>query len=455
MATVTRENLGLLNDKLTVKVSRDDYYPSFEKALKDYSKKANIPGFRKGMVPAGMIKKMYGASIFYDEVIRTVEKQLQGYLTTEKPELLGQPLPVASDLTHLDMNNPVDYDFPFEIGLKPEMDVADLPNAQFTFYKVLATDKMIDDEIESFKSRHGKMSDPETITSEDNVLNVTFTETDADGNDVEGGITKDNSLLLKYFTQPYRDQLFGKRKDDSIQIVLKDAFDEKEREWIVSDLALNKDDESVLDKSFRIAITKVGLVEKRELNEEFFDEVFPGKKIKTEADFRNEISQNIQKQLDNQGRIQLHDQIYHYLLDAPLNFPEDFLKKWLQKGGEKEKPAEEVEAEFPVFKDQLKWTLITEKLISENGIEVSEDEVKASLLKEVTQYFGQSGMGSSDMSWLDSYIDRMMRDKKQVDRSYRTLITDKLFTWIEGQVSKNEKVITAEELAAMQHNHQH
>src|SRR6185436_20547524 len=113
MATVTRENVGVLNDKLTVKISKEDYYPFFEKAIKDYSKKANIPGFRKGMVPPGMVKKMYGASIFYDEIIKVVEKEIQQYLTTEKPNIFAQPLPIASDLTKLDMNTPTDYDFPF------------------------------------------------------------------------------------------------------------------------------------------------------------------------------------------------------------------------------------------------------------------------------------------------------------------------------------------------------
>src|SRR5437867_2787759 len=119
MATVTRENIGFLNDKLNVKISKEDYYPSFEKAIKDYSKKANIPGFRKGMVPAGVIKKMYGSSIFYDEVVKVVEKEMHNYLKTEKPDIFAQPLPMNADLRNLDMNNPQDYEFPFEIGLKP------------------------------------------------------------------------------------------------------------------------------------------------------------------------------------------------------------------------------------------------------------------------------------------------------------------------------------------------
>src|SRR5712671_136957 len=117
MASVTRETIGDLHDKLTVKISKEDYYPSFEKAIKEYSRKANIPGFRKGMVPTGMVKKMYGASIFYDEVIKVVEKEIHEYLDKEKPEIFAQPLPMENDTRKLDMSNPAEYDFPFEIGL--------------------------------------------------------------------------------------------------------------------------------------------------------------------------------------------------------------------------------------------------------------------------------------------------------------------------------------------------
>src|SRR5438045_1418125 len=123
MAEITRENIGLLHDKLTVKVSKEDYFPSFEKTIKEYSKKANIPGFRKGMVPSGMIKKMYGPSLFHEEVLKTVEKEIQTYLASEKPDFFAQPLPMNSDLRKLDMNEPADYEFPFEMGLKPSIDL--------------------------------------------------------------------------------------------------------------------------------------------------------------------------------------------------------------------------------------------------------------------------------------------------------------------------------------------
>jgi len=453
MATVTRENLGVLNDKLTVKISKEDYYPSFEKAIKDYSKKANIPGFRKGMVPPGMVKKMYGASIFYDEVIKVVEKEIQQYLTEEKPDIFAQPLPIASDLTRLDMNSPADYDFPFEIGLKPQISI-DLQNANLTLHKVEVTDKMIDDEIERLQTRHGKMVDSETVASEENVLNVNFTETDAEGNVVENGISKDNSLLVKYFTATLREQLMGKKKDESVQLQLNSAFEEKEREWLISDLGLDKEDPTSAEKNFKMTISKIGLVEKREMNEEFFNEAFPGKEIKSEEDFRKELKEQLQQYWDAQSRIQLQDQIYHYLLETPIDFPDEFLKKWLQRGGEKEKSPEEAEQEFPVFKNQLKWTLISDKLIKENKLDVTQDELKAYMQKEILQYFGQMKL-DGDTSWIDSYIDRMMKDEAQVDSSYRRLITDKLFAWAESQVKPLEKQVSAEELTAMQHHHHH
>src|SRR5450432_3238434 len=142
MATVTKENIGLLHEKLTVKLEKTDYLPSFEKALKEYSKKANIPGFRKGMVPAGLIKKMYGTSLFTDEVLKTVDRELFNYLETDKLDIFAQPLPLETDIRQIDVNNPADYTFNFEVGMKPEFNLADLANATITRYVVTVTDEM-------------------------------------------------------------------------------------------------------------------------------------------------------------------------------------------------------------------------------------------------------------------------------------------------------------------------
>jgi trigger factor len=454
MASVTKENLGNLHDKLTVKVSTEDYLPSFEKAIKDYSKKANIPGFRKGMVPAGMVKKMYGASIYYDEVIKSVEKELKNYLVTEKPEIFAQPLPMENDLRKLDMNHPEEYNFPFEIGLKPEVSLDALSAAKTTFYKVKTTPEQVNEEIEKLVTKNGDLKDVETVSSPESVLNVLFEESDAEGNVVPEGLSKDDSILLKYFSEDYQQKLQDKKVGDSLVLQLKDAFPAKEREWILDDLGLDKEDASSLDKYFKMSITKIGLVEKKELNEEFFNQVFPGKDLKTEEDFRKALEEEIQKQWDAAAHNQLQDQIYHILIETPIEFPVSFLKRWLEIGTEKQKTLEEVEAEYPKFESQLKWTLISDKIINDNHLEVSEEELRNNMKKEIMGYFGQMNLGE-DTSWLESYVDRMMKDEKQVDASYRRLVTEKLFNWLETQVTPEEKEISSEEFIKMQEHHHH
>jgi trigger factor len=454
MASVTRENLGNLHDKLTVKVGKEDYFPTFEKSIKDYTKKANIPGFRKGMVPAGMVKKMYGASIFYDEVIKAVEKELQSYLTQEKPEIFAQPLPMQNDLTSLDMNNPTDYEFPFDIGLKPEVTLDALKSAEPVFHKVKATPEMVNEEVEKLITKHGNMTDAETVTVPENVLNVLFEESDADGNLIPEAISKDNSILVQYFSEEFRPQLLGKKVNDSVVLQLNKAFAEKEREWILSDLGLEKDDKAAEEKYFKMTITKIGLVEKKELNEEFFNQIFPGKDLKTEEDFRKTLEEGIQKQWDAAGHNQVQDQLYHVLIDTPIEFPDAFLKRWIEIGGEKKKDREQVEAEYPTFANQLKWTLISDKIINENNLEISEEELRNSMKAEIMSYFGQMNLGE-DSSWIESYIDKMMKDEKQIDSTYRKMITEKLFNWLETQVTPEEKEISSEEFLAMQHHHSH
>src|SRR5438477_2284567 len=357
MATVTKENVGLLHDKLTLTLGKEDYLPAFEKTLKEYSKKANIPGFRKGMVPAGLIKKMYGSSLFTDEVLRSIDRELVKYLETEKINIFAQPLPDEINLRQLDVNSPADYHFSFEIGLKPEFALPSLSSLHTTRYKVQITDDMINSEIARLQNRYGNMKDEETVTSEENVMNVTFAEVDENGNNHPEGISKENSLLVKYFAEGIRTDLRGKAKNDFIIIKLKTAFEDKEREWIISDLGLNKDDEASADKNFKVLITKIGLLEKRELNEDFFKQLYPNGDVTSEADFRNKVSEEIQVHWDGQARTQLQHQAYHELLDhTELKFPEDFLKKWMKTQGEKSKSDEDVEKEFPVFINQLKWT---------------------------------------------------------------------------------------------------
>ena len=456
MATVTRENVGLLTDKIVVNIAKGDYLPSFEKALKNYGKQANIPGFRKGMVPAGLIKKMYGNSVFTDEVLRTVEKELTTYMSNEKLEIFAQPLPLPeNDARAIDMSKPDDYTFAFEVGLKPAFNLADLPHAKLTRYKVDVTPAMIDEEVERQQTRNGKMTEPETVTSDENVLNLHFDETDANGQVVEGGISKDNSLLVKYFNEATRPKWMGLKKDDFLVIQPSAAFDEKEREWVLNDLGLDKEDSAAAAKYFKATLTKVGLIEKAELDETFFKTVYPDKDLKTVDDFRNAVKEGIQAYWDGQSDNQLQHSLYHELLDhTNIEFPESFLKRWMQTGGEKPKSEAEVEHEFPGFVNQLKWTLIVDKVVQENNIEVGAEDIRAFAKQQLFGYMGMQP-GAAEQPWVEEYVQRMMKDRKFVDDTVHRIQTDKVFNWATTRITPTEKAISREEFQHMQEEHQH
>lgn len=455
MATISKENIGLLHEKLTVKLEKTDYLPTFEKALKEYGKKANIPGFRKGMVPAGLIKKMYGNSLFADEVLKSVDRELIGFLQNEKLDIFAQPLPLESDLRQLDVNNPLDYTFHFEIGMKPDFQLPDLSKAAITRFAVEITDEMITNEITRLQNRYGNMKDLHTVDNEENVLNVIFTEVDENGNEAEGGITKDNSLLVKYFKESFRSNLMGKTINDFVVVQLNAAFDDKELDFIMSDLGLNKEEAAAREKHFKIQITKIGLLEKKELNEEFYNQLYPNQSVVTEAEFRNKIKEEIQNYWNGQANNQIHDQVFHQLVDhTQIDFPEDFLKKWVKTQGEAPKSDEEVENEFPKFLSQLKWTLISDKIVQDNAIQVSPDEVRAFAKQQLFSYMGGANL-SDDQPWVTDYIEKMMKDRKYVEDSYNRIQTQKIFEWAAGQVKPTDKPISAEDFSKMVEEHQH
>ena len=453
MATVTQQEIAPLHKHFSVTINKEDYLPQFEKSLKEYSKKANIPGFRKGMVPAGLIKKMYGSSLFTDEVLKTVDKEVFRFIEEEKLDIFAQPLPVDMNLSQLDVNHPNNYTFTFEVGMKPDFQLPDLSKEPVKKYKVTITDDMLNEEVERLRTRYGNMTEPEAVTGDENVLNVTFIETDAAGNETEGGIRKDNSVLVKYFSESFRPSLIGKKKEDTLQLNLAEAFDAKEREWILNDLGLD----SATDKHFKAVITKVGLVEPRELNEEFFTQLFPNEEVKTEEDFRNRIRTELEKQWEAESRNQLHHTLYHTLLDKThIDFPAEFLKRWLKTQGENQQPKsdEQVEHEFPSFLNQLKWTLITDKVVRDHGIQVQQDDIRQFAREQLLGYMGMQTL-DEEQQWVKDYIDRMMKDRKYVEDAYNRLQTQKIFDWAETQIQAVDTPVTREAFIHMNEEHQH
>jgi trigger factor len=459
MATVTQENIGIQHEKITIHLPKEDYLPSFEKALKQYSKNASIPGFRKGMVPVGMIKKQYGQSVFNDEVLRTAGTKLEEHLISTKAEIFARPIPSASqENIKFDMNNPQDLTFEFEIGTRPDFTIPLLSGKEtMPFHKIIVTDEMLQEEIEKLQYKAGNMTDPEEVTGEDNVLNVVFQEIDENGNEIENGIKKDNSLLVKYFAPSIQESLTGKKMNDSIEFSLNDTFDEKLLPAILKDLDLDPMDEAAKMKRFKMIITKVGLVEKAVLNQEMFEKIYPSRNIETEDQFKAELKSEIQQYWNIQSRNRLHNELFERLVhETPINIPVEFLKRWMSVGGETYKSPETVDKEFGGFEHQLRWQLISDKLIDENKLQVTNTELEDAAKAQIMSYFGQMGsMPTMDAEWVDPFIKKQLADKKFTDELHNKIITDKLFVQLENMINIQEQEVGLEEFSKLPTAHHH
>lgn len=459
MATVTRENIGNLHDKITVKLSKEDYLPSFEKSLKQYAKSANVPGFRKGMVPAGMVKKMYGPGIFNDEVIRSAGRQLEDYLAKEKVSIFAQPMILPNESnTALDMNTPQDVDFSFEIGVKPDFEITPLKDkTTLIHYKVTASDKMVEDEVERIRRRYGKVENPETVADKDNILYSTYEPCDEAGNVAEGAEKIEDTVLVEKLPAKLQEMVIGKNAGDTLVFRPADVCTEEELAEFLKD-PLKKGEEAA-QQYFRLTITKVGLLVPRDLDATLFAEVFQNDNITTAEEFKERIKTELAREFDRVTKDRLNNEMYELLVhQTPIELPVAFLKRWMREGGEKPKTAAEVESEFSSFEHQLRWTLISDKIILDNNINVSAEEVTEDIKGRVLQYFGMAA--DDDAPWMDSYMAKVVKDEKTMNETYRRMLFDRLFEFLATQFNVEEKEVSEEEFfklpdAHAAHHHHH
>lgn len=444
MATVTRENIGNLHDKITVKLAREDYWPSFEKSLKQYAKVANVPGFRKGMVPAGMVKKMYGQALFSDEVVKTASRELEDYLKNENVAIFAQPMILPNEApARLDMNAPADVDFAFEVGLKPEIQIPVLEQGKtLTRYKVAVTDKMIDDEVTRIGRRYGKVEDQDTITNNDNIIYATYQGTDAVGNPLEGAEKKEDTILLEKLPAQLREQLMGKKAGDTLLLRPVDVSTAEELPVFMKDSL--KSGIETAEFHYEMAITKVGQLVPRELDIMLYGEVFPNDNIMTEEAFREKIREELSREYDRVATSRLNDEIYETLVhQTPIELPAPFLKRWMREGQEKPKSEAEVEREFPSFDHQLRWTLISDKIIQDNAIEVNHDEVYSNIRGRVLSYFGMEE--GDEAPWMEGYMQKISKDDKTLNETYRQLLFARLFDFLQTKFNVVEQEMGEEE----------
>lgn len=454
MATVTREPIAKLHDKLIVTINKEDYLPSFEKNLKQYGKQANIPGFRKGNVPAGMVKKMFGQSVFTDAVIQQANEQLQQYLNTEKPSIFAQPLPLENAGMNFDMNAPQDFVFNFEIGLKPEFEVKPINDKKGSLNKYLINvdDKMLDEEVENIRKRAGKVENPETLEQDSDIVYASYQATDKDGNAAADAAVVEDVVTLDKTPKKLQEMLKGAATGATFTFQPSAVAEGDELKELLKD-ALKQDPESkeAADAYYTLTLTKVGRLAPRDLDEAFFEEVFPGQEVKDIEAFRARIKEEMGKEINRIGSDRLQNEIFETLVHGTeIELPVDFLKAWLQKGQEQIKSDEEVAKEWPSFEHQLRWTLISDKLINEYQITVSLEEVKEEMKNRVLAYFGNT---AADAPWLEEYVDKMVNDENTLNETYRRLLMDKLFATIAEKMEVSEKAISLEEFQKLPSAH--
>lgn len=456
MASVTREAIANLHDKLVVKINKEDYMPAFEKSLKQYSKQANIPGFRKGNVPTGIVKKMYGQSVFTDAVLQQANEQLQQYMTTEKPSIFAQPLPLENSGMNFDMNNPEDFEFNFEIGLKPEFEVSPINDKKgmLNRYEIQVNDKMLDEEVENIRKRAGKVENPDTLENDSDIVYAKYEASDAEGNVTAGKEATEDVVTLEKMPKKMQEQLKGAKAEDTFVFQPSQVAEGDELKELLKD-ALKQDPESkeAADAYYKLTLTKVGRLTPRDLNEEFFEEVFPGQEVKDEAGFREKIKGEMGKEINRIGSDRLQNDIFETLVhETKIDLPIDFLKAWLKKGQEQEKSDEEVAKEWPSFEHQLRWTLISDKLVQDYGINVDMEDIKEEMRQRVMAYFGNT---ATDAPWLEEYVEKMIKDEKTLNETYRRLLMDKLFATIADKMEVKEQEISLEDFQNLPNAHAH
>jgi len=459
MATVTRENIGTLHDKITVKLAKDDYMPSFEKTLKQYAKTANVPGFRKGMVPSGMLRKMYGQSVFNEEVIRVAGKQLEDYMKKEQMAIFAQPmiLPPSENYT-LNMNTPSDVDFSFEVGLKPEFDIASvISNAHLTRYKIPVTDKLMDDEMDRIRRRSGNVDSQNEVTDKENIIYSTYEVCDAAGNVAADAQKIEDTEVLDKMPAKLKEMVMGKKPEDTIVFRPADICTADELAGFLKDPL--KAGADAAEQYYKLTITKVGHLIPAEFGTGLYEKVFPGKDVTTEEAFRAKVREELNTEFTRIAGERLQNEIFELLVhDTHIHLPVPFLKRWLREGGEKPKTAEEVESEFGGFDHQLRWQLISDKIMGENNIQVSREEVMKDIKTKVLSYFGMGADEEAETPWMDSYMTKVAKDEKTMDETYRRLLFGKLFSFLETQFKIEEKEIDEEsffKLADAHSTHHH
>ncbi len=449
---ISFENSDKVNGLLTITVEEADFNASVEKTLKDYRKKANIPGFRPGQAPMGLIKRQFGASVRYDAVNKFVGEQLYKYIQDNNIQMLGEPLPSAKQETPADIEKPAPYTFVFDIAVAPEINVTLDGRNKIDYYTIKADDKLINEQIEMYQSRAGKYEKGEEYNPELNdMLKGDLRELDAEGNTKEGGITVEGAVLMpSYIKVDEQKNLFNNAKPgDIITFNPRKAYPEGEAE-LSALLKVDREVAKDIESNFSYQITEIQRFVKAELNQELFDQVFGEGTVKSEDEFRAKIAEGLQPQLEANSD-------YKFMLDVrtycenkvgELTWPDELLKRIMLLNN-KDKGEDFVEKNYAESIKQLEWHLIKEQLVKANDIKIEDADVKAAAMEMARMQFAQYGMTNVPDEYVENYANELLKKREAVDNFVERAIDVKLAAAIKNTVTLNNKEVTLDEFNEM------
>ena len=441
---ITRENIDELNAILKVKVEKSDYETEVEKVLKDYRKKATIKGFRPGMVPIGMVKKMYGKSVLLDEVNKVVSDSLTKHLIDEKLNILGEPLPSINAQSTLDFDKDEDFEFAFDIAFAPEYELKLSKRDKLTAYEIKVDNEMIQQTIDSHTARNGKTEDTDIVEEKD-LVKGNYEQLDQDNNVLEKGISVEDALFAvdKIEEESIRGLVIGAKKDDIVDFDIKKAFSNMTD--LASMLSIDKEVAEKLSGNFRFTVKSISRHIPAEVNQELFDSIYGEGNVKSEKEYKEKIIAEVKKSFVSSSD-------YKLLLDAKdklvskakLALPDEFLKRWLVAAN-KELTEEAVEKDYESMQKDLAWQLIKNNIIEEQEIKVEEDEILDFAKKSVLMQFQQYGLMDIPAEQLETYAKQQLENKEEkrkiVDRKYE----DKILTYLKEAMKIESKEITSTE----------
>ena len=438
---ITKKDIDSLNAVLTVAVKEEDYSGKVQKILTDYRKTANIPGFRKGHVPMGMVKKQYGKSVLVEEVNKILQEALHNYLTEEKLDVLGNPLPKND--TEIDWDTP-NFSFDFELGLSPKFEVDVVGKKAITHYNIVADDKMVNDQVTSIRKQYGKLIAKNEVEKNDEITGVFTNE--------EKGIDKNTSFPLEIIKGKTQVKKFiGAKVGDTITLKTKGLFADDHQNQTYLDVS--HDDAHGLDIEVNFEIKEVNKREMAELNQDFFDKIFGKDVVKTKEELKAKIKEDAERQFVQQSDQKLMDEVVESLIsNTKFNLPGEFLTRWIQSSGEKPMTEEEAKVEYEKSEKGLRFQLIEGKIRKDNDIQVSFEELKDHSKNLIKGQMAQYGQANPSEEELDSIAARIMSNQEEVKRLSEQLNSQKLLNFFKETTKLKTKEITYDKFIKESHS---